>query len=362
MLPRFLPFLLAVTLRAQQPENVNALLEPIRAKHHLPGLAAAAMRGGKLVAVGATGVRVCGHPEAVSIDDRWHLGSCTKSMTSSLAAMLVEDGKLKWDARIGDVLTDLRGEIGESWKGVTLEQLLMHRAGAPHDAPPDLWAAAAAQRGSEVEQRLAFVRGLVSRPTESPAGSAYSYSNQGYAIAGAMLERASGMPFDQLIAKRLFAPLGMHSAGFGTPGTAAKFDQPRGHRGSESVEPDPGGDNPPAITPAGRVHCSIADFARYAAWHARGESGDKLLGADSFKKLHTPVAGGDYAMGWVVTQRDWASGTALTHNGTNTMWFAVMWLSPAKDAAFVAATNIAGDDGAKGTDEAVAALIGKFQR
>jgi CubicO group peptidase (beta-lactamase class C family) len=193
------------------------------------------------------------------------------------------------------------------------------------------------------------------------------YSNQGYAVAGAMLERVSGKSWETLTRERLFEPLGMKSAGFGAPGDAKKLDQPWGHALVEGrvqpVSPGPLADNPAAIGPAGTVHCSIGDIARYAGWHARSlRTTARILGPASFTQLHTAPAGSDYAMGWVVTQRAWAGGTTLTHNGSNTMWYTVMWLAPGKDLAFVAATNIAGKNAERGCDEAVAALVQQYAK
>ncbi len=337
-------------------------LEKIRTKHHLPGLAAAAMRDGKLVAIGAAGVRKAGDPTAATADDQWHIGSCTKSMTATLAAMLIEDGKLAWDTKVGAVFPELRDTMEPAWRDVTLDQLLAHRGGAPAQPPPNLWLNAQRATGTPTEQRLEFVRGLLLRRPEAAPGEKFIYSNQGYAIAGAMLERISGRAWEALMRERVFAPLLMSSAGFGAPGDAKEIDQPWGHRmeGGEAkpVPPGPGADNPVAIGPAGIVHCSVADLARYAAWHARaGRTTARVLGPASFTKLHTPPPGGDYALGWRVTQRDWAGGTALTHAGSNTMWLVVIWVAPAKDAAFVAATNIMGKDAEQGCDEAVGAMI-----
>ena len=337
-------------------------LEKIRAKHKLPGLAAAAMHEGKLVAIEAVGVRKAGDAVPVTTEDQWHLGSCTKSMTASLAAMLVEDGKIAWDTKIDALFPEWRDSMEPAWQKVSLENLLMHRGGLPTEPPDNLWRNAFRATGTPTEQRLEFVRGLLlHRPVAAP-GEKKIYSNQGYAIAGAMLERAAGRPWETLIRERLFTPLGMTSAGFGPPGEAKKLDQPWGHRLADGavqpVPPGPGADNPVAIAPAGLVHCSIGDLARYAAWHAQPiRTTARILGPASFTKLHTPPAGGDYALGWVVVARPWAGGTTLMHNGTNTMWFAVMWIAPAKDAAFVAATNIGGKQAEQACDEAVATLI-----
>ena len=347
------------------PEDIGALLTPISERRAVPGLAAAAIRDGTIIAAGVTGVRALGSSEKIALDDKWHIGSCTKSMTASLAAILVEEGKLTWDATVEASLPSLRTGMRPGWQKVTLEQLLRHRAGAPGEAPGDLWRAAGNASGAPRQQRVNFVRGLLARDPEAEPGSKFVYSNQGYAIAGAMIEHQLNKGWEELMQQRLFAPLGMKSAGFGPPGSATRVDQPRGHRRqyneTKPVPPGKDADNPAAIGPAGTVHCSIEDFARYAGWHALGESeSPRLLSKASFEKLHTAKEGEDYAMGWGVTKRGWAGGTALSHSGSNTMWFAVMWVAPAKQAAFVAATNIAGDDAAKACDDAVAALIQRF--
>ena len=123
----------------------------------------------------------------------------------------------------------------------------------------------------------------------------------------------------------------MDSAGFGPPGTKDKVDQPWGHIHKLFMTIPVQADNPPAIASAGRVHCSLDDLARYAMFHLQpGTNG--LLKPETLVKLHTPPRRqADYACGWVVLQRDWAGGNALRHNGSNTMWYVVMWLAPAKE-------------------------------
>jgi CubicO group peptidase (beta-lactamase class C family) len=259
-------------------------------------------------------------------------------------------------------LTEFRGKLAPGWEDATLENLLQNRGGAPNKPPQAAWAAAYKEKGSPIEQRLAFLGAILKEKPEAKPGTANIYSNQGFTLAGAMLERAAKKPYEELLREKVFLPLGMKSCGYGAPGTAQKVDQPRGHQGAgpdfKPVIPGPGADNPIAITPAGRVHCSIADLARFASWHSRGPLHDvKLMSDATFRVLHQPPQGQEYAMGWVVTQRDWAGGTTLTHNGSNTTWFAVMWVAPEKHAAYVAATNVAGELGGKVCDDAVAMLI-----
>ncbi|OYV06012.1 MAG: penicillin-binding protein, partial [Verrucomicrobiales bacterium VVV1] len=105
---------------------------------------------------------------------------------------------------------------------------------------------------------------------------------------------------------------------------------------------------------------SILDFARYASFHL-GTAENAPLDAAALKFLHTPVPpSGEYGVGWQRVERSWAGGTALTHNGTNTMNYAVMWLAPDKKFAAVAACNIDSGIGAPACDAAVSFLIGKF--
>lgn len=346
-------------------DPTSQMLESIRLKHKLPALAAAVVVDGKIVATNAVGFRKHGGTEAVTVHDKFHMGSVTKSMTATVAAMLVEQGKISWTTTIGESFPDYGDQLHSDYRGVTLEQLLAHRGGAPGQAPKLLWIKAWNASGSPAEQRLEFVKGLLARKPEAKPGTKKVYSNQGYAIAGVMLEKAAGKPWEELMRAMLFEPLGMNSGGFGAPATLGKVDQPWGHTkglvtGIQSVPPGPRADNPPAIGPAGTVHCSLADLAKYVVFHLNGEQGaSELLSAASFKKLHTS-AGDDYALGWVVLERGWAGGRALMHNGSNTMFYVVVWMAPERNCAVIVATNVGKDQAFAGCDEAAGKLIQQF--
>jgi CubicO group peptidase (beta-lactamase class C family) len=348
-------------------DPVSQMLESIREKRNFPALAAAVVVDGKIVVTSAVGLRKNGGTEKVTVDDQFHLGSVTKSMTATVAAMLVEQGKISWTTTIGATFPEFKSEIHPDYPGVTLEQLLSHRGGAPGEAPADLWRKAWGAKGTSAEQRLAFTKEILARKPEANPGSKFIYSNQGYTIAGVMLEKATGKTWEELLRSMLFEPLGMDTAGFGAPASVGKVDQPWGHTkntfsGSEPVPPGPGADNPLAISPANAVHCSIGDLAKYAAFQMAGERGEsKLLKAESFKKLHTAVADNDdYALGWRVLKRSWANGRALMHNGSNTMFYVVVWMAPEKNCAVIVASNVGVDEAFEGCDEAAGKLINQY--
>ena len=352
---------------AQKPERaaiveLGAVLEPIRAKYDIPALAAAIVSRGELEAVGVCGVRKRGSDVKVTLDDRFHLGSCTKAMTATLCAILVEKKQLAWDSSLVDAFGANVKESKPAWKSVQLQHLLTNRSGAPANLDADgLWLRLFTSTESPLLQRLELAKGVLAREPESAPGQKYLYSNAGFSLAGAMAERATKCDYEALIRRELFVPLGMTSAGFGPPGNGVDLDQPRGHRPDGGTVPwGPGSDNPAAIAPAGRVHCSISDWAKFIALHLDAENGRaRLLTAESFTRLHTPASGPgeQYAMGWLVAERAWADGKVLTHSGSNTMWFCVAWLAPKKDFAVLICANQGGDAAQKACDAAAGALI-----
>lgn len=347
-------------------EELNAILETIREKHNLPALAGAIIQADGTVMLGAVGRRVADREAAVTIEDRWHLGSNTKAMTATLIGLLVEEGKLHWNATLADGFPELADRMHADWRAVTVEQLLSHHGGAPADLNADgLWLRLWQRRGTPEEQRRVLLEGVLTKPPAAEPGTKYIYSNAGYAIAGALAERVAGRPWEELMQARLFSPLGITTAGFGAPGDADQVDQPWGHRPSNDkhipVPPGPFADNPPAIGPAGTVHMSLGDYAKFIALHldsAAGAGGEaRLLRRETFAKLHAD-AGDGYALGWGVTQRDWG-GTVLSHAGSNTMWYCVARLAPEKGFAVVVATNLGGPVAEKSCNEAAETLIRK---
>jgi CubicO group peptidase (beta-lactamase class C family) len=353
----------AFALPSNDDRRINDLLEPIRQKHKLPALAGAIVTGKGLEALGAVGVRKAGTDVAVTVGDQWHIGSDTKAMTAALMASLVEQGKLKWETTIEEAFPDLAPSLSPSLTKMTLLHLLAHRTGLPANLPLG-WHSVPRIMPIR-EQRQAAVRIGLKAKLESEPGAKFGYSNLGYVIAGAIAEKYADASWEDLITRTIFEPLGMKSAGFGGVGTPGEIDQPWGHTadGKPVGGNGPDVDNPPVLGPAGRVHCTLSDWSKFIADQLRGARGEKaLLKAESYQKLHAPPFGGDYALGWIVTERDWGGGTVLTHAGSNTMNFAVVWMAPKRDFAVLVVTNQGGDTAVKACDEAAAALIGLHLR
>ncbi|TAN37707.1 MAG: class A beta-lactamase-related serine hydrolase [Verrucomicrobia bacterium] len=347
-------------IRAQGPAVGDAalveVLKPIRLKYKLPALAGAIVKSDGGIRLGAVGVRKAGTDVAVTLDDKWHLGSDTKAMTATVVASLVEQGKLTWETTLAEVFPDLASRFHPIFKKATIRQLLTHQAGFSENLD---WGKIAKQ-GTIPEQRIQSLILATSAKPQYELGGKTHYSNLGYVVAGAVIERITGHSWEDAIRELLFDPLKMTTVGFGGMGTPGKLDQPWPHRAK--AEPTSGNgpavDNPPVMGPAGCVHCSLADWGKFIADHLRGARGSPaLLKPESYAALHTPPAGNNYALGWLVTQRDWGGGTVLTHAGCNTMNFANVWIAPQRDFAVLVCINQGDDVAAKASDEAIGALI-----
>lgn len=273
----------------------------------------------------------------VSPDAAWHIGSITKSFTATLVMQQVDRGVLDLDASIAIYLPDDAATMDPSWQALTLRQLLSHTAGVPANA------GLRAMRMRGADDLHTVRRAVLASLWETPVTSgSYSYSNIGYVLAGYVLETVTGQTWEDLVRQKIATPLNLTSLGFGAPtgaGTAW------GHRNwivrKTPVDPaTKGADNPPWIGPAGTIHLNLADLITWGHAHlaaCRGETPD-FLSAAACQEMQV-VNQDSYGLGWVVMddERYW-------HNGSNTMWYAVLSIDPARDRVVAAATNVLDTD------------------
>ncbi|MCJ7588189.1 MAG: beta-lactamase family protein [Candidatus Aminicenantes bacterium] len=343
-------------------DDIRGLLEPIRIEYKLPALGGAVITSKGLLAMGAVGVRKAGTDIPVTENDLWHLGSDTKAMTAVLIGSLVEKGLLRWETTVGEIFPKLVKNNPSPLAGVNLLHLLSHRSGLPHDPASGWWLV---PRADTIQGRRlnALAMAFKEKPVAAP-GERYVYSNFGYVVAGAMAEQVAGSSWEELISAEIFIPLGMQSAGFGGVGTPGEIDQPWGHgaNGKAVNGNGPAIDNPPVCGPAARVHCKLADWAKFITDQLRGARGEPaLLKPETYRILHTPPFGGDYALGWGVVDHEWGGGKVLTHAGSNMMNYAMVWIAPQKDSAVLVVTNQGGQAAATACDKASAALINRIR-
>lgn len=330
---------LAAVLPAKAQVALQPILEDARQKHTLSAMGAISIIDGEIGQPQVVGVIGRGMPKVIQPDARWHLGSCGKSMTAMLAAVMIEQGELDWELTLGEALKDTDIQVDQGYQNVTLRQLLSHRGGLPGDLMSrPIWGQLRMQGGPALNQRRQITQVYLGDAPAYPAGSQFKYANEGYVIVGHILELVGGKPYEELMVEQVFKPLGLTSAGFGPPPGES---DPRGHKWNVPMPPHRLSDNPEGLSPAGRIHMSLSDWARFAQVHLQAARGERyeLINEDSYRRLHTPAQGEFYALGWGRSSAEWSDGPALTHSGSNTMWRAKIWIAPNRNAAILVTTN-----------------------
>ena len=317
------------------------------------------------------GRRQRGATPAFAVDDPVHIGSCLKAMTATVVGRLVDRGVVRWDTTLAEVFPELADALDPELGTITFEELLSHRSGLTDAIPDELLAAIVTFHGTGAAARERFLPQYLATQPQGVRGE-YSYSNLGYALAGAMLERVTGMPFEELLRREVFVPLGMRSARFGAPGSndPGVIDAPRGHAPDGRPLLPAQQSDPPVISPAGTFSMTLADWSRFAiAQLGLPVRGQLLLSAASLARLHTPVGGelppplapARYALGWVVIPT--GDSMLLTHDGSNDAWLSLVAIHPASGRILLLSTNQGGDRGSAAlsgvlADPRVAAWLG----
>ena len=166
----------------------------------LPGLAVAVVYQGEVVFARGFGVKELGRDDPVDAETLFQIGSVSKSFAAGAIGALVDDGLVEWDDPVVKHLPWF--QVKDPWitRSMTIRDILSHRSGIPGDAYPVL-AVMNAREAAEQVRRL---------DNQAPLREAYRYSNQGYGVAGLVVEAVTGMPWGDWVRERIFTPLGMH--------------------------------------------------------------------------------------------------------------------------------------------------------
>ena len=321
--------------------SLPAVLRHMRSEYGLPAMAGIVVRADTVSETDAVGLRRLGAPDSVRLTDHFHIGSNVKAMTADLVAMEVDAGRLHWDDTLAGLFPEWADSMRSEYKTVTLEALLQHRSGLPAFTTMAEWLTLPTFTGSATEQRAAYAHWILRQTPGTGVGN-YLYSNAGYGLAAAILERSAGDAWESLIQARLWTPLGI-AGGFGWP-AAGGAPQPWGHmeQGFGNLVPhdpdDPAYQFPVCMRPAGDAWMSVGDYMKFAVLHLRALRGDpQLLSAASFQKLH--AANGAYAMGWGVQSNVVSAQPTWFHVGSAGTFAVCVMLQPDRDMAVVAASN-----------------------
>ena len=339
-------------------EGINATLVEIARKYNLPALAAGFDNGTFREAV--IGLRKVGTNADATTEDIWHFGSNTKAMTATTIGMLIQDGLLRWDSSLRELLDGIGIEIGDAFTNVTVEQLSSHTSGIS-DKP--------LQSSRETLLRSYELgpsdgRILVSNFTLSVAPvttqGTYEYSNMNYVLLGLIIDTVSGETVEDVIQSRLWNPLGISTGGWGPnpESSLTSTDNPYPHTANGALgkggmpSPLPESipfvmrDNPPCLHPAGGAHMSLADYSLWLRSHFDPAVQARLnISQPLLTKLHEIALGTGqnfYTFGGWGRLRS-GDGYSLSHDGSNTMNYATAIIEVSQRRATFAVTNVGGE-------------------
>lgn len=326
--------------------SINDLLSSTCQSYEIPGIAVAIFDDSSIIAKAAYGLRRKDAEPRITVDDKFHVGSCAKSMTSTAIAMLVREGKISWNTTPLEVFPDLENTIHPSYRNVTLVQFMNHTAGVQPFTRGDEFKGLPEFTGNSSERRIKFAKWLLQRAPYVQPGTKTLYSNAGFTIAAAMACQVSEKAWEELITQRLFKKLNIVPC-FGWP-AAHTDDQPWGHWLVDGhLSPHSPSDTYQVvdlIAPAGDLSLSISDFAKFAQLHLAGLSGKtSLLTKKEFERVHSDDNGRGLTLGWYRT----GDGEIGAHGSAGT-FYAIASIYPDKNLGMAIACNAGGDKAAKG--------------
>ncbi|WP_343225329.1 serine hydrolase [Lysobacter enzymogenes] len=339
--------------------ELDRIVDQVQARYRLPGLALAVVEDGEVVYARTDGELLAGSGRKVGADSLFKIASNTKSMTTALLARLVDAGKLRWDDPVTTYLPDFR--MHEDWvtREFQVRDLLIHNSGLRAGAGDlMLWPEPNRFTRSDVIHGLRYLK-----PVHS-FRSRYDYDNLLYIVAGEVAAAAGGAPYEDLLRREVFAPLGMDGCRVGAfaRAEAAPLAQPHARRDGRFVPVREDGETiaATAMDPAGGVRCGLDDMTRWLrAWldpAASARDGAPWLSAQQRGELwraQMPMTPSRrqrdwsgthfaaYGYGWRLS--DFDGEFKVGHTGTLMGMYSLTALLPQRKAGFVVLIN--GDAG-----------------
>jgi len=322
--PLLMVCLLAAPLQAQNagaPASLNGLdgfVEQVMKDWHVPGLAVAIVKDGRVVYAKGFGFRDVKKGLKVTPDTLFAIGSCSKAFTATALAILSGEGKLDWDKSVRDYLPDFRLYDAYATAQLRPRDLVTHQSGLPrHDM---VWYGSPLSR-KELYDRLRYLE------PSKPLHARYQYNNLMFMTAGVLIERISGSAWEEFVRRRLLDPIGMKTSNFSITDSQRTSDYSLPYEEKNGEVKEIPFRNIDAIGPAGSINSSVNEMTRWLLLQlGKGKfEGHQIIPEKSLAETHTPqiVAGGDlkydesfyssYAMGWGVTS--YRGHPALAHSG-----------------------------------------------
>ncbi len=282
-----LAFLLAPAIAAAQTSAaIDSIVERAIKTFGNQGAAIAVVKDGKVIVAKGYGVKKLGAPEPVGPDTRFGIASNSKAFTATAIGMLVEEGKLQWDAPVIRYLPEFAMYDPFVTRELTVRDLLVHRSGFGLGAGDLLWWPASTYDRKEIMRRLRFIKPATS------FRSAYAYDNVLYLVAGELIERLSGRTWEQFVQERILARVGMTASTVRHSDAAGNTDVATTHAEVEGTVRVIGPMTSDNTNPAGGINAGARDIAKWLLVQldsGKLADGSRLVSARTAREIWTGV-------------------------------------------------------------------------
>ena len=229
-----------------------------------------------------------------TVDTKFELGSVTKQFTAALILQLNEEGKLKLDDKVSDILSWYPAENGSR---ITIHQLLTHTSGIPnYTSFPDF----VNKRAFETMTPRELISTFSDKPLDFNPGTKFSYSNSGYIVLGAIIEKVTGKSYEEVLKEKILKPIGMENSGYIN---LQKITPKRAHGYSNRFNDYSNAAYLDMSLPfaAGALYSTVEDLFKWD----QALYGEKILSAENKEKMFTGYVDdsrGDYGYGWEIAK------------------------------------------------------------
>jgi CubicO group peptidase (beta-lactamase class C family) len=265
--------------------QIDRIVARSMAEFQVPGIAVGIVKDGKLVFAKGYGVRELGKPGKIDADTIFAIGSNTKAFTTAALAILVDEGKLKWDDRVIDYLPDFRMYDPYVTREFTVRDLLTHRSGLGLGAGDLMFVPETDFTRRDVMRALRHLKPVTSFRSQ------FAYDNLLYVMAGEVVAAVSGSTWEDFVSERVLQPLGMSGCAVSAGRLPATTNVAAPHSMVEGKLQKVAPLDVTLVGPAGGIQCSITGMSKWLAVQlARGQlpGGKTLFSADQSEEMWTP--------------------------------------------------------------------------
>lgn len=314
--------------------NITSTLDASMERWAVPGLSIGILSNGH-VTTAAYGIRDLETGDPVTTDTMFGIGSISKMFVATAAVRMAADGRLDLDTPVESLTPAATLPPALKGAGVTLRQLLSHTSGLDGDGFADF-----GDDEGALERYLASLEHvtLLFRP-----GASWSYANIGTCIAGHVLARVAGTPFETLIQEELLDPLGLTRTGFSQAPMPNNVATGYDHGPGEAAKPHPAGTTWRSANPAGGMASTVEDLLRFAAFHLgiAEDEGASIIDRNSLEAMCQPLARltsiDQWGTGWAI--RTIGDVDVVEHSGWMDGYRARLTLLPSQGAAVAILNN-----------------------